>query len=114
MKKLFVIPFVVILFLIVTSINAADPKLGKEVSKQCVTCHGEDGNSPAPNFPRLAGQHEDYLVHALESYKLGTRKNAIMAGIVAALSEEDMRNVAAFYSIQSGLKKVDLAIQPEQ
>ena len=114
MKKLFVTSFAVILFLTATSINAADPELGKEISKQCVTCHGEDGNSPAPNFPRLAGQHEDYLVYALESYKLGTRKNAIMAGIVTALSEEDMKNVAAFYSMQIGLKKVDLAIQPEQ
>ena len=113
MKKLFVIPFIVILFFIVISANAADPELGKEVSKQCVTCHGEDGNSPAPNFPRLAGQHEDYLLHALESYKLGTRKNAIMAGIVAALSEEDMKNVAAYYSIQSGLKKIDLEKQSD-
>lgn len=88
--------------------DAAPAKSGEEVAKQCVACHGEDGNSPTPNFPRIAGQHADYMVHALMSYKNGDRKNAIMAGIVAALSEEEMKNVAAFYAAQTGLSEVNI------
>ncbi len=108
MNKLLLTTLITVLLLIITSVDAADPERGKEVSKQCVSCHGEDGNSPTPNFPRLAGQHQDYLFHALESYKTGARKNAIMAGIVAALSEEDMKNVAAYFSVQQGLQKIGL------
>jgi cytochrome c553 len=88
--------------------HAAPAKSGAEVAKQCVACHGEDGNSPTPNFPRIAGQHADYMVHALKSYKNGDRKNAIMAGIVAALSEKEMKNVAAFYAGQTGLSVVNI------
>ena len=88
--------------------DAAPAKSGAEVAKQCVACHGEDGNSPTPNFPRIAGQHADYMVHALKSYKNGDRKNAIMAGIVAALSEEEMKNVASFYAGQAGLSVVNI------
>ncbi len=80
----------------------APAKSGEEVAKQCVSCHGEDGNSIAPNFPRIAGQHADYMFHALKSYKNGDRKNAIMAGIVTALSEKEMKNVSAYYANMSG------------
>jgi len=84
-------------------------KSGEEVAKQCVSCHGEDGNSIAPNFPRIAGQHADFMFHALKSYKNGERKNAIMAGIVAALSEEEMKNVAAYYAnMDGGLSVVNI------
>lgn len=86
----------------------APTKSGAEVAKQCVACHGEDGNSPTPNFPRLAGQHADYMFHTLKSYKNGDRKNAIMAGIVAALSKEEMKNVSAFFAGQKGLSVVNI------
>jgi cytochrome c553 len=86
----------------------APAKSGAEVAKQCVACHGEDGNSPTPNFPRIAGQHADYMFHSLKSYKNGKRKNPIMAGIVAALSEEEMKNVSVFFASQSGLSVVNL------
>ena len=108
MNKLFYTFVIVFMFLSASTLYAADPESGKEVSKQCVACHGEDGNSPTPNFPRLAGQHEDYLFHALQSYKTGTRKNAIMAGIIVNLSEADMKNVAAYFATLSGLGIVDL------
>lgn len=88
--------------------SAAPAKSGAEVAKQCVACHGEDGNSPTPNFPRIAGQHADYMFHSMKSYKNGERKNPIMAGIVAALSEEEMKNVAEFFASQSGLSVVNL------
>ena len=83
---------------------------GAEVAKQCIACHGEDGNSPTPNFPRIAGQHADYMFQSLKSYKNGDRKNAIMAGIVATLSEDEMKNVSVFFASQSGLSAVNISI----
>ena len=91
-----------------SSHEAAPARSGEEVAKQCIACHGEDGNSPTPNFPRIAGQHADYMFHTLKSYKNGDRKNAIMAGIVAALSEKEMKNVATFFASQNGLSVVSI------
>ncbi len=88
--------------------EAAPARSVEEVSAQCVACHGADGNSPTPNFPRLAGQHADYMFYTLKSYKNGDRKNAIMAGIVAALTEEEMKNVAAYFASQEGLSVVNI------
>ena len=82
---------------------ASDPAAGKEKSKSCAACHGPDGNSAAADFPRLAGQHHDYLVKALNDYKSGARKNAIMAPLAGALSRRDISDLAAFYSRQQGL-----------
>jgi len=73
---------------------------GKEKAANCVACHGQDGNGPDPNFPRLAGQHEDYLNKVLQEYRSGVRKNAIMNGMVATLSEQDLADLAAFYASQ--------------
>jgi cytochrome c553 len=83
--------------------QAADVAAGKEKSKTCAACHGADGNSQAPDFPRLAGQHYDYLLKALNDYKSGARKNAIMAPMAANLSQRDMADLAAYYSHQQGL-----------
>lgn len=83
---------------------AADPVAGKEKAKVCTACHGQDGNSTTPDFPKLAGQHYDYLVKALNDYKSGGRKNAIMVPLVANLSKRDIADLAAFYSQQQGLK----------
>ncbi len=82
---------------------AANPAAGKEKSKTCAACHGPDGNSASAEFPRLAGQHYDYLVRALNDYKAGSRKNAIMAPQAANLTARDMEDLAAFYSGQQGL-----------
>ncbi len=82
---------------------AGNPAAGKEKSKACAACHGPDGNSATPDFPRLSGQHVDYLVKALSDYKAGERKNAIMAPQTANLSKRDIEDLAAFYSKQSGL-----------
>lgn len=78
-------------------------ELGKEKSASCAACHGADGNSAAPNFPRLAGQHASYLANSLESYKNGKRQNPVMAGMAAALSAEDIEALGAYYSVQTGL-----------
>jgi cytochrome c553 len=81
---------------------------GKQKIATCVTCHGQDGNGADPNFPRLAGQHEDYLRKVLEEYRSGQRKNAIMNGMVATLSERDLLDLAAYYASQGkGLTAVE-------
>ena len=67
----------------------------------CTSCHGADGNSGAPTFPKLAQQHPEYIVKQLTEYKSGKRANAIMSGFASALSEDDMRNIAAFVGSKS-------------
>jgi cytochrome c553 len=86
-----------------TPAMAGNPEAGKEKSKACAACHGPDGNSVSPDFPKLAGQHQDYLVKSLQGYKAGKRKNAIMAPMAANLSQRDIEDLAAFYSKQQGL-----------
>jgi len=82
---------------------AGDPAAGQAIAEQtCKTCHGVDGNSTDPQFPRLAGQHPDYIIRALDDYKSGARKNAIMSGFAASLSKQDEENVAAWFSSQNG------------
>ncbi len=82
---------------------AGSPAAGKEKSKTCAACHGPEGNSATPDFPRLSGQHYNYLVKALADYKSGERKNALMAPMAAGLSKVDIDDLAAYYSRQSGL-----------
>ena len=79
---------------------AGDAEAGKAKSAMCLACHGADGNSPAPNFPKLAGQHADYIAKQLNQFKSGERVDATMNGMVAALSEQDMLDLAAFYATQ--------------
>lgn len=76
---------------------------GKAKSAACAGCHGADGNSTTAMFPKLADQHEDYLYHSLKAYKGGQRKNPIMIGQVASLSDQDMEDLAAFFAGQKGL-----------
>ena len=83
--------------------HAGSPDAGKEKSRTCAACHGADGNSATGDFPKLAGQHYDYLVKALKDYKTGARKNAIMSPQVANLTQRDFEDIAAFYSHQQGL-----------
>jgi cytochrome c553 len=83
---------------------ASDSVAGKEKAKTCAACHGPEGNSASADFPRLAGQHYDYLVKALNDYKSGTRKNPIMAPQAANLSNRDIADLAAFFSQQRGLQ----------
>jgi cytochrome c553 len=79
----------------------AKPDLAKggAISTQvCVACHTADGSRGAPANPIIAGQHPEYLAKQLAEFKSGKRKNPVMSGMVATLSEEDIRNVAAFYA----------------
>jgi cytochrome c553 len=85
------------------------PAAGQAKAKVCEACHGLDGKSIAPNYPHLAGQHEDYLVKALADYRAGRRTNPIMAPMAANLSDQDIEDLAAWYASQEGLK--DLSIR---
>ncbi len=79
---------------------AAKPDVakGEASAAVCAACHTADGSRGSPANPILAGQHPEYLVKQLEQFKKGERKNAIMQGMAATLSADDMRNVAAFYA----------------
>ena len=97
--------------LLAVSASTASAKGNVEAGKAkaaqvCAACHGADGNKPtAPDFPILAGQHADFLLKALQDYKSGKRNNAIMKGFAAALSKQEMEDLAAFFASQpSGLK----------
>lgn len=77
--------------------KAAKPDLAKgeaSFTAVCAACHGADGNSSVPAQPKLAAQHPEYIVKQLREFKSGTRKNPIMQGFAATLSEDDMRNIA--------------------
>ena len=80
---------------------APDPGKAQPIATSvCAACHGADGNSPIPANPNLAGQDAHYLYKQLSDYKSGQRKNPIMSGIVANLSDGDMRNLAAYFAQQ--------------
>lgn len=99
-----------------SSVAAGDPAAGQQKSATCAACHGADGNSSDPANPKLAGQSEGYLYKQLWEFKEGIRQNAVMAGMVAALSEQDMRDLAAFYAaqtIQGGAADPELADRGE-
>jgi cytochrome c553 len=75
--------------------NAAE---GAKKAAACEACHGKDGNGIAPNYPALAGQYEDYLQQVLHEYKDGQRTNALMNGMAAPLSDQDIKDLAAHFS----------------
>ncbi|NIM40875.1 MAG: c-type cytochrome [Hydrogenophaga sp.] len=83
--------------------QSAKPDLAKGAATYgavCVACHAADGNSTTPANPKLAQQHPEYLVKQLQEYKSGKRKNAIMQGMAASLSDDDMRNIAYWLASQ--------------
>lgn len=87
---------------------AADGKPAQVAT--CAACHGENGISASPLFPNLAGQHRSYIEVALKGYKSGVRKNAVMVGQAAALSDADIKALAVWFSTQ---KSVLYTVSPE-
>lgn len=83
-----------------TSAAAGSPEAGQAKAATCAACHGMDGNSLNPEWPSIAGQHESYLIEALKSFKSGARQNVLMSGMAMPLSDEDMADLAAYYSRQ--------------
>lgn len=78
-----------------------DVAAGKAKSAMCMACHGMDGNSPSNAFPSIAGQNASYIAKQLQDYKSGKRVNALMVGMVAGLTADDMQNLGAFYASQA-------------
>lgn len=94
-----------VLILAAGSCLAADADAGAEKAKQvCGACHGPDGAGVEafPDYPKLAGQHRDYLIQALKQYKSGARKNPIMGGMAQGLTDQDIEDLAAYFSAQKG------------
>ena len=88
---------------------------GKQKAATCFACHGADGNAVDPQYPRLAGQYNMYLQQALHEYKSGQRSNPIMKGFVATLSDQDIEDVAAYFSsLPSKLDTVQGHIQGDK
>jgi cytochrome c553 len=77
---------------------AGDVKAGRQKALQCQTCHGLDGMAKLPDAPNLAGQNEVYLVKALKDFRSGTRKNDMMSLVIAGLKDEDVSDLAAYFS----------------
>lgn len=92
-----------VLFVVSAPAVAGDVAAGKQKSQTCAACHGPDGNSIAPDFPRLAGQYYDYLVHSIKAYQTGARKSPVMMPMVEKLTQRDVEDLAAYYSQQRGL-----------
>lgn len=100
-KKLNIFPFIIVLFVSMfasTVSLAGDIKAGKASAGLCFGCHGSNGISMAPNYPNLAGQKEQYLVTAINSYRTGGRNDPTMKAMVASLKDDDVENIAAFFS----------------
>ena len=83
------------------AVAAGDAEAGQVKAAVCAACHGMDGNSPVPNWPKLAGQHSAYLERQLDLIKSGSRQVPEMAGIAMSLSEQDIADIAAYYSTQT-------------
>ena len=82
--------------------GAADLEAGKKFATEvCKACHEIDGNPKNPDYPKLAGQHPDYLAKTLRDYQSGARNNAIMKGFATMLKPEDIADVAAWYADQT-------------
>ena len=77
-----------------------DAEKGKELAATCTACHGPTGAADNDQYPIIAGQYGDYLARTLEGYKTGRRNNAIMKGFAANLSEQDMKDLAAWFTQQ--------------
>lgn len=90
-------------FFATTATAQGNIEAGKAKTQTCVACHGPDGNSTVPNWPKIAGQYENYLEKQLKEFRLGEkgpRYEASMYAMVAALSDQDIADLSAFYASQ--------------
>jgi len=106
MKRIHAALFALFSLSLTTAVGAdvfvdGDATAGKAKTATCVACHGADGNSLLPANPKLAGQNASYLYAQLTYFKDGQRKNAVMQGMVAGLSDQDMKDIAVYFSEQT-------------
>jgi cytochrome c553 len=90
--------------------DAGEGQVGTPPAKAeaCAACHGQNGKGTTPDYPNIGGQHADYLAQALNDYRLGKRKNPIMAPFAQQLSRDDIDSIAAYFSKQPGLREPKL------
>ena len=98
--KLFLFTLLISILFASSSAMAGDAAAGKIKSLVCSACHGPTGISVSPLFPNLKGQKEQYLVKQITAFRDGTRKDLTMAPMVAALTDDDIANLAAYFSSQ--------------
>ncbi len=102
MNKLILTVSALTLFIAAGQAQAAgDAAQGKAKAAMCAGCHGPDGNSVNPLWPKIAGQHAPYLVKQMKAFKGGQRNDPMMKPMMAALSDADMENLAAFFASQA-------------
>ena len=94
-------PAAMVLGMLAWPVLAGDPEAGEALSQPCAACHGVDGNSNNPEWPKIAGQNEKYLRDSLKAYRDGRRQDPLMMGQVANLSDQDIADLAAYYAGQS-------------
>lgn len=103
MKSLKYLGLAVIASLPIAAMAEGDPEAGKAKAGPCTVCHGANGKAAIEAYPHIGGQHEQYLINALTAYKTNQRrggKAAIMQGMAANLSEQDIEDLAAYYASQ--------------
>ena len=88
------------------AVKPGDATAGQAKAAVCGACHGVDGNSSDPQYPKLAGQSEQYIVQQLNNFKSGKRQNPIMLGMATPLSEQDMHDIAAYFASKKTLPGV--------
>jgi cbb3-type cytochrome c oxidase subunit III len=88
------------------AVKPGDAKAGQTKAAVCAACHGMDGNPPSSQYPKLAGQHEDYIVRQINMFKTHARDSAIMMGFAMPLSEQDAHDIGAFFASKTSLPGV--------
>ncbi|MCW8848181.1 MAG: cytochrome c4 [Sedimenticola sp.] len=101
MNKWLVSVSIVLAMVVVNAQAAGDAAAGKTKSATCLACHGADGNSANAVWPKLAGQHPNYIKKQLQEFKAGARKNDLMSPMAMPLSDQDMDDLAAYFSSQT-------------
>ena len=96
------LPGLLLLVLFAGPAVGGDVAAGKAKSTACSGCHGPDGNSTSQRWPKLAGQHEAYLIKQMVAFKAGERHDPIMKAIMQAFSDTDIANLAAYFAAQQG------------
>ncbi len=100
-KKLLVLSICIVTTGVPSILHAeGNATAGKEKAASCVSCHGDHGNSMVSTFPKLAQQHSSYLVKQLQAFKDGSRKDPMMSPMAAGLTDEDMKDIGAYYAEQ--------------
>ncbi len=100
MQKISILSGLIFLLFSSSLFAVGDVAAGKQKAQVCAACHGVDGNSTTPAWPKLAGQHESYLIKQLMDFKAGNRENAQMAPMVANLTDQDIEDLAAWFASQ--------------